>query len=860
MSNKDFLTKKLTDTVLTRRSFLKWSTILGGTAVMAGGVSYGLRAANAMAEKAADQGGKWVSAACWHNCGGRCLIKAYVKDGVVTRVKTDDTHPDSPDYPQQRGCARGRSQRYQVFGADRIKYPMKRKNWAPGGGNKELRGTDEWVRITWDEALDILSSEVKRIREKYGVASILKGNSALAASGGYVNNWGSTSTGTYSATGPRVGITSSGAYNDRLDLRKSKLFIMISENPIWSSGGSPTYHYLQAKKAGAKFIFIDPYYNESAMVLADEWVPIRPATDSAFLLGMAHTMLTEDSPEFPLIDWDFVKRCTIGFDKESLPEGADPEDNFKDYVLGLDASGKPAPEGHKNYPAKTAEWASEICGIPPEKIRSLTIESATTKPMNFLIGWASARINDNQHHPQVVAAIGAMLGVIGREGCGLGPSSHSGNSNGGPSLVRSGSAGTPNVENPISDIRVNNNELWSAVLTGKYMAGEQKDINIQMIYHAGSATLQTRTGMTKGIQAHKKVEFVCSHAQFLTTNARYSDLILPVTTEWERYGTISSGNREILIWNSQIVEPMFECKDDFWIEQELAKRLGLNTDELYPLSSKQQIFNRIAGATVMKEDGSGYEPLVTITEADLKELDVEGVPQNGKIPIMEYKERGIYQVPRSTGDNYGYIAFKAFREDPETNPLDTESGKIELHCQALVDYINGLGWSKIRPIPVYDYVTEGYEDTFADWDNQVKGEFPLQLYNIHYPRRSHTVFDNIPALREAFPQEFYMSPVDAEARGIKNGDHVLVTGKHGKVLRQAFVTERMMPGVVTLPHGAWVEMDEKTGIDKAGADNILSGDIAKGEGHMGWNSTIVQVEKWNGEPLEPDHRWPQRII
>lgn len=105
-----------------------------------------------------------------------------------------------------------------------------------------------------------------------------------------------------------------------------------------------------------------------------------------------------------------------------------------------------------------------------------------------------------------------------------------------------------------------------------------------------------------------------------------------------------------------------------------------------------------------------------------------------------------------------------------------------------------------------------------------------------------------------------MSPVDAEARGIKNGDHVLVTGKHGKVLRQAFVTERMMPGVVTLPHGAWVEMDEKTGIDKAGADNILSGDIAKGEGHMGWNSTIVQVEKWNGEPLEPDHRWPQRII
>jgi anaerobic dimethyl sulfoxide reductase subunit A len=860
MNNKDFLTKALTDTVLTRRSFLKWSAALGGTAVVAGGISYGLKAAGAMAEKAAGEGGKWVSAACWHNCGGRCLVKAYVKDGVVTRVKTDDTHPDSPDYPQQRACARGRSQRYQVFSADRIKYPLKRKNWEPGGGKKELRGQDEWVRITWDEALDILASELTRIREKYGPESIFKGNSAVAASGGYVNNWGSTSTGTYSQTGPRVGLTSSGGYNDRLDLRKSKLFFMIGENPIWSSGGSPTYHYLQAKRAGAKFIFMDPLYNDSAMVLADEWVPIRPATDSAFLLGMAHTMLTRDSAEFPLIDWDFVKRCTVGFDKDSLPEGADPEDNFTDYVLGLDASGNPAPEGHKNYPAKTAEWASEICGIPPDKIRSLTLEAATTKPMTFMIGWCCARTNDNQHHPQIVAAVGAMLGVLGREGCGIGPSSHSGNANGGPALVRSGSAGTPNIENPLSDTRINNNEMWNAVLTGKYINGEEKSINIQMIYHASGAHLQTRTGMTKGIQAHRKVEFVVSHAQFETTNARYSDLILPVTTQWERYGSTNTGNREALFWASQVVEPMGECKDDEWIERELAKRLGLNVDELYPLSDKQQLFNRIAGATVMTEDGSGYEPLVTITDADIKELGVEGVPQTGRISFMEFKERGVYQVPRSPGDNYGYIAFKAFREDPEANPLETDSGKLELHCQALADYISGVGFSTIRPNAVYDRVTEGYEDTFADWDNKIKGEFPLQLYNIHHPRRSHTVFDNVIELRQAFDQEFYMNPMDAEERGIKNGDTVLVTGKHGKVVRQAFVTERMMPGVVTLPHGAWVDMDEKNQIDRAGADNILSGDIARVEGHMGWNSTIVQVEKYVGEPVGPDYKQPRRIL
>jgi anaerobic dimethyl sulfoxide reductase subunit A len=110
MSDLNFATKFLKETMLTRRSFLKWSAALGGTAAMAGGISVGLKAVNAASEKAASEG-EWITAACWHNCGGRCLLQAQVVDGVVTRVKTDDTHPDSPDYPQQRGCVRGRAQR-----------------------------------------------------------------------------------------------------------------------------------------------------------------------------------------------------------------------------------------------------------------------------------------------------------------------------------------------------------------------------------------------------------------------------------------------------------------------------------------------------------------------------------------------------------------------------------------------------------------------------------------------------------------------------------------------------------------------------------------------------------------------------
>ena len=331
MSNGNFLTKTLAESALSRRSFLKWSAVLGGTAAAAGALNYGLKVAET-ASAAGTGEGKWVAAACWHNCGGRCLNKAYVVDGVVTKQKTDDTHPDSPDYPQQRGCARGRSQRMRAFGADRLKYPMKRKNWAPGGGDKSLRGRDEWVRITWDEALDILASETKRIKEKYGNESMLWGTRSMALYGGYVSSWGILLFwhlgGNRAAGRWRLPVWQRPPGYAQVQAHRH-----VEHGPHVGQRRIATYNYLQAKKAGAKFIFIDPFYNDSAQVLADEWIPIRPGTDTAMLLAIGYTLITEDDPKTnPLIDWDFLNRCTIGFDKTSLPAGADPKENFKDYV------------------------------------------------------------------------------------------------------------------------------------------------------------------------------------------------------------------------------------------------------------------------------------------------------------------------------------------------------------------------------------------------------------------------------------------------------------------------------------------------------------------------------------------------
>lgn len=831
-----------------RRNFLKASAIGAASLALPGCSSNTLTEAGV--DAAANSEGEWITAACWHNCGGRCLNKALVVDGVIVRQKTDDTHEDSPDFPQQRGCARGRSHRKMVMGADRLKYPMKRKNWAPGGGDKELRGKDEWVRISWDEALEIVASELKRIKETYGNTSIFApvgGSDSLQAVprllntiGGYTERWGSVSWGTWPTVYSKVtGLPNNGASsgNDRFRLRDSKLIILWGANPAQSSQGLPTYNYMQAKKAGAKFIVIDPIYTESARVLADDWIPVRPATDTTLILGMAHYIITNN-----LLDKNFLDNCTIGFDADHMPEGADVKDNFKDYVLGT----------YDNTP-KTPEWAAEICGVSADKIREFAREYATTKPTAIISGGAPARINNGEHLPHAMMTLAYMVGNVGIPGAGVSPNMHNSATNAGPALVQSGGNGLPKLKNP-TGFKINSGEMYDAILNGKYTKGkgEQVDVNIQMIWTWFSHNLNQRAGSTQGIEAYKKVEFVVAQNLFLTSDARYADLVLPVTSEWERLGGLLTGNREILIHYRQIIEAQFEAKDDAWIVTEVAKKLGVDPMEVFPVSKEQQIYNQLAGAKVMKEDGSGYEPLLTITAEDIKQLGATGEPQTGRITYQEFKEKGIYQIPRYDGDKLEFTSFEDFLADPVANKLDTPSGKFEIYCKSLADEIEKVGFTTKSPIPKYEPSVEGYEDG-------IKDGYPFQVITLHYFRRSHSTLDNVPWLREAFNQEFRMSTGDADELGIKNGDIVKITSRHGSVIRPVFVTETIMPGVVALGQGAWIEMDEEAGVDKAGCTGILNGPIATGQGHTGYNSCNVKVEKYN-KSLEPDVKWPQRII
>ncbi|MBP3656498.1 MAG: molybdopterin-dependent oxidoreductase, partial [Clostridia bacterium] len=454
------LIQKVLESEISRRSFLKGSAAAIGAASVALTASSPIACANELAAAAAaTEEGKWVAAPCPHNCGGKCLVKAYVKDGVILRQKTDDFNTDDDVNRQQRSCLRGFSQQYQARGLDRLKYPMKRKNWTPGNPNGHLRGQDEWERITWDEAAQYIADEIKRINETYGDNAILSngGGSSLLnkLNINYLSAWRTGSWGgwfTPGVLGWADGCNYYDCNNDRLDMLNCEYVVAFGYNPAWSSLGNATNYAKTWKDAGVKFILFDPIYTDSASILDAQWVPIRPGTDMAAMLAMAYVMLEEDQ-DGSLIDWDFLNRCCVGFDAEHMPADAKDSQNFFGYLKG-EYDGTP----------KTPEWASEICGTPADTLRQVARILGKNNKVALLSSWATARNYNTEQLPQLAIALGAMGGHIGQSGHCTGPTAWNHTNNFGPRLIKAGSGGgTGAVGGTGKSTSVGEVEIWDAV-------------------------------------------------------------------------------------------------------------------------------------------------------------------------------------------------------------------------------------------------------------------------------------------------------------------------------------------------------------------------------------------------------------
>ena len=599
-----------------------------------------------------------------HNCGGRCLLQVFVRDSVIVRIETDDRPGDTIADPQLRACVRGRAYRKRQYHPDRLQYPMKRVG---------KRGEGRFERIGWDEALDHIAAEFKRIKAAYGneafyvpygTGSYNQINGRQTAQrlmnlyGGSLGYYNSYSWAAISAATPTVYGTSVTG-NQRQDWLNSKYILMWSWNPAEMRDGTNSEYFVQkAREKGARVVCIDPRMTLSAVALADEWVPIRPGTDAAMMSAMAYVIVREN-----LYDAEFVRTHCVGFDETQMPAGAGGAESYKDYLLGA-RDGVP----------KTPEWAEKICGVPRETIARIAREYAMAKPGVLYQGYGMQRRAYGEQAVRagcVLAAITGNVGVPGGWASGMALQAP----DGGPFWLV-----FPTGENPVRAMIPS--FLWTeAVLRGKDMTGadgvrdaSKLTTDIKCIWAVACNALINQHGnvnRTARILAdEKKVEFLLVQDNFLTPTARFADILLPVCTQFETWG-LEDGWKygdEVLLM-PKILEPPFETKSDYRIASEIAARLGLEKEYTEGRTERDWV-----DWSLDRYRQSRFPGLPTLDELERTNAGVFSLPG-------DTAGRGFRRFPARPGEASSVDAVRQDRDLLEKAPRHGQAGRYPGRAQ-----------------------------------------------------------------------------------------------------------------------------------------------------------------------------------
>lgn len=767
---------------LSRRCFLRLGALAGSSALAVPWSQVLLEGAPAVAPQPASlapPGTGIVRVGCpSHNCGGRCLLKLDIRQGVIVRIDTDDRPSDGIDAPQLRACVRGRAYRRRQYHPDRLRYPLKRTG---------PRGAGSFQRISWDDALDLAAGALTRIKREFGNSALFVpyGTGSYSQTNGrqtaqrLLNVFGG-SLGQYNnyswpcmaaATASVYGTTTTG--NQRQDWLNAKYILMWGWNPSEMKDGTNTELFLRrARERGARLVCVDPRMTPTAVALADEWIPIRPGTDTAMMSAMAHVMITDG-----LVDRAFVSSHCVGFDGTQMPAGAEGAESYRDYILGT-RDGTP----------KTPAWAEPITGVPRDTIARIAREYATRRPGVLYQGYGMQR---RAYGEQVVRAGCVLAALTGNVGV-------SGGWAGGLALQAPDGGPLWNVfptgDNPIRTSIPT--FLWTeAVVRGTAMTAahgvrgaDRLDNPIKLIYAVASNVLinqHANINRTAGILRDEHlVEFVIVQDNFLTPSARFADLVLPACTQFETWGAEDGwkyGDEVLLM--PKVVEPPGEARSDYRICADIAARLGL-------------------------------------AEAYTEGLDEQGWLERALARFRETRYPGLPGLADFAAGNTGAyarrvtapaVAFADFRADPAGRPLPTPSGRIEIFSARL----HALG--KPDEVPAVPKYIQEWESPFGPEGRT----YPLQVIGHHSLARVHSTLEGVDWLEEAFPQRLFINTADADARGIRNGDEVRVFNARGETRLRARVTNRIMPGVVTMPQGAWWTPDA-AGVDRRGSINVLT--------------------------------------
>ena len=739
-------------------------------------------------------------------------FNAEVRDGRVIGVSPFKGDPNPSPILQAMPDA--------LYHDCRVAEPMIRKSWLEKGpgSNKEARGGEAFVPISWEKALDLVASELDRVKQEHGNAAIFGGSYGWASAGRFhhaktqlqrfLNGHGGFTAQVHSysiAAGlailPHIlgdlqslrGLSSWRDIAEHTTLLVSFGGVGLKNTQVepGGSGEHSTDKWLRRlRAAGVGVVNVTPLRDDTPDYLKAEWLAPRPNSDVALMLGLAHTLVSES-----LHDPAFLKRYCIGFKR------------FENYLMGTN-DGQP----------KDAAWASEITGITKDTISDLARRMASSRTM-ITTSYSLQRGDHGEQTFWMTATLAAILGQVGLPGGGFGFGYGSMQGQGNPVepiTAPNLSAGANPTGSFIPVARIADLLLNPG---GRYeFNGRTRTYpDIRMIYWCGGNPFHHHQDINRLVEAFRRPETIIVHEPWWTATARHADIVLPATTTLERNDIGSSSRDRFIMAMEKAVDPVGDARNDHDIFADLAERLGFrdsftegrNESEwlrhLYDVARQQSAQNRV----------------------ELPDFDT-------------FWKNGHVEIPEPDKPN---VAFADFRADPEANPLRTPSGRIEIFSET----IDGFGYDDCPGHPVWLEPVEWLGAEAAK-------RFPLHMMSNQPATRLHAQMDCAKVSRDSKikgREPVVLNPADAATRNIAAGDIVRVFNDRGETLAGAILSDAVMPSVIRLATGAWYDPATPGQIgtlDKHGNPNVLTidqGTSKLGQGPIS-HSTLVEVERYDG--------------
>lgn len=808
---------------VTRRHFLQGLATTSVAALIGPGLL--AQAASPASPYAAAAEGTWkVSGSHWG------AFRARVYNGKVVEIKP----LERDKYPSDMiNGIKG-----VIYNPSRVRYPMVRLDWLKKHKySGDTRGNNRFIRVTWDEALDLFYQELERIQKDYGPWALHAGMTgwrqtgqfhscgnhmqrAVGMHGNFMTKVGDYSTGAGQTILPYV-LGSTEVYAQGTSwpdiLANSNTVVFWANDPLkntqvgWQCETHDSYgYYAQLKEKVAskaiRVICLDPVRSKTQNYLECEHFYVNPQSDVALMLALAHTLYQEK-----LYDQDFIDTYALGFD------------DFMPYVVG---------QG-KDQTEKSPEWAEPICGVTADDIRQLARDLAGGRTQ-LIFGWAIQRQQHGEQPYWMGAVLAAMLGQIGLPGGGVSYSHHY-SGVGIPPTGASGPGGFPRNLDQGKTPKWDNDDFngySSTIPVARWLDAilePGKEINYngntvvlpdtKMLVVSGCNPWHHHQDRNRMKLAFQKLQTVVTIDFAWTATCRFSDIVLPACTQFERndldlYGAYAASG---ILAMHKLVDPLYQSRTDFEIFTELCRRFD-----------RHQEFTRDMDEM-----------------AWLKQLYQECREANkGSFPMPEFDAfwaEGLVDF----GEGSNFVRHADFRADPEISPLGTPSGFIEIFSRK----IDRFGYELCQGHPMW------FEKDERSHGGPKSDQYPLWLQSAHPDQRLHSQMCESEEYRATYTvqerEPVYIGPQDAKQRGIKDGDLVRVYNDRGQLLAGARISENFPPGVIRIHEGAWYgPLNEKVGaLDTYGDPNTLTLDIGTSELAQACsaNTVVVEVEKYTGE-------------